>query len=136
MPRWLKQALVVVPVLALAAIAGAQNSRPSIAMDGAVIDALGQPVTDATVILVRAGSTAGGGSTVQRASSGRTDSRGSFSLGRVALETEVSFPLETGVRFDYQVMRNGSLADVADLSFVAPREDGRVAAVSARIRLR
>ena len=129
-------AVIVISMLAAGSMVGAQNSRRAIPMSGTVVNAQGLPVANANVGLNRRFLFASGGEGAESVAQGRTDEQGDFSLGVVALDTDVSFPLETGVRFDYSVFRAGVRANVTGVTFTAPREGAALASVSARITVR
>ena len=129
-------AVIVISVIAASSMVGAQNSRRAIPMSGTVVNAQGLPVANANVGLNRHFLFASGGEGAEGVAQGRTDEQGDFSLGVVALDTDVAFPLETGVRFDYSVFRAGVRANVQSVTFTAPRDGTAVASVTARITIR
>lgn len=128
--------LAVLSVLAVGSMVGAQSSRRAIPMSGAVVNAQGLPIAGASVLLLRHTTSAMGGEAEAIVAQGRTDQQGLFSLGSVALDTEIAFPLETGLRFDYLVKRDGASLEVAGVTFTAPRDGVLVASVAARISVR
>jgi hypothetical protein len=137
MSRYSAFALTILAVVSFGAMAGAQvDGARSIPMGGTIEDSQGRPVGGASVVLVRRATYARGGASVARVATGRSDDRGAFSFGAVAIETEVAFPLETAVRFDYEVFRDGADVRVDAVSFTAPRSGGALASVAAQIRLR
>src|SRR5689334_11179435 len=98
---------VVTVAAALIAVGASVNAQPeaprTVPLDGTVRDARGEPVAEADVVLERHARLASGAQSLQLIAGGRTDRRGAFALGAVAIETEVQFPLETGVNLVYRV---------------------------------
>src|SRR5262249_23031269 len=96
----------------------------------------GKPLVDANVALVRRASGASGGTTLEIVAQGQTDATGSFSLGVVAMDLSLAFPLETGVQFEYSVYQNATQMPVTSVSYVAPRTGGAAASINASIHVR
>ena len=65
---------------------------------------------------------------------GQTDAEGRFDLGAVAMKSEVAFPLENGVLFEFGVRTNSEQRPVISVNFTAPRAtDATVESVNAEI---
>jgi hypothetical protein len=128
--------LAVGSVLALGSLIEAQTPRHTIPMGGTVVDLQGIPVGGADVFFNRRSTFASGGTTVEMVASARTDPQGGFSFGSVPLVTDLAFPLETAVRFDYEVRRQGEVRPLEEVTFSAPRKGTALASISASLRVR
>src|SRR5215510_65603 len=102
-------------VLAVGSLALAQNSRPALPMSGAVVDLQGSPVAGANVLLSRLTTGARGARGFEIVAQARTDSQGLFTFDSVRLDTSVAFPMETGVRFEYNVQQGNRQRAVSDV---------------------
>jgi hypothetical protein len=136
MTRVLGITALVLSVLTVGSFSLAQSSRAVMPMGGAVIDSQGRPLVGAQVVLVRHATLATGARHYQTVAQAQTDNRGAFSFGSVALDTSVSFPLETGMSLDFAVVQDKKEQRIADISYTAPRDASMsVASVSAEIRI-
>ena len=129
-----RQLLLLVVMLATAGPVGARVQSHGLPMSGTVVTLARLPVASARVALIRHTWMASGGEGHQVLAQASTDEQGAFSFGSVDLKSEVAFPLETAVQFEYTVLTNGRERTIGDVAFTAPRNaDYSLQSVSAKI---
>jgi hypothetical protein len=120
---------------ALCPVLAAEGS-PKVPVSGTVVDVVGNPVAGATVVLTRQTFRALDYNGISVLATTTTDDQGRFSLGDVALNAEVAFPLETGVLLEFTVSTQGTIRHVDDVRFTAPRtETSTASSVAAEIQV-
>ena len=113
-----------------------QDAR-RIPMSGVVLDASRAPVANADVLLIRHAGRSQSQQSSEILARGTTDTAGKFSFGLVALNTDVAFPLETQVSWEYEVFTKDGTRSVQSVAFTAPRNNAAVITlVSAEIQIR
>ncbi len=113
-----------------------QAASRGIPLSGVVRDAASAPIPEASVVLIRHSGQAPRSTGQEILAWGTTDAAGRFSLGSVVLNTEVAFPLETQVSWEYAVFTKSVARTVQDVAFTAPRSNSGVTAVVAEIQIR
>ena len=114
---------------------GAASAVRTIPMSGTVVDTAAFPVADVDVVLSRQAKTSTGSEQFSTIGHARTDAAGHFSFGAVDLQSEVAFPLETSVSFEYHVQGALRSRRVVNISFTAPRSQPDLAIQSVEAKL-